>query len=74
MTIIAHPSIDKDWALSLVGLKMKVEDSWWPGFDGSTMHPGRITAVDFEPTDQKGKRTSAFFQLKLDNDSWTYGM
>ena len=68
-------AIDEDWALSLVGLPMKVEGRWWPGkHDGSTMHHGKIAAINFNPTDEKGKRTTAFFQLQLDQEDWTYGM
>jgi len=56
------PSVDKEWAKSLIGLRMKVEDCWWDGCNGSTLYPGRIAAVDFN--DVAGR----FFLLHLDED------
>ena len=39
--------IDTEWAESLVGLRVKVPDSWWVNFDGETLNIGGIAAVDF---------------------------
>jgi len=41
------PSVDREWAQSLVGLRMLVEKSWWEGGSGSDLCPGLIVDVDF---------------------------
>eukprot|EP00956_Cyclotella_meneghiniana_P024576 scaffold49508_cov47-Cyclotella_meneghiniana.AAC.9 len=56
------PSIDREWAESLVGLRMIVESSWWDGYDDSELNPGVISAIDF--SDKAGR----FFQLELDDE------
>jgi hypothetical protein len=53
-------SIDREWAESLVG--------WWPEFSGTTLCPGKISAVNFD--DEAG----CFFLLQLDGEEWTYPM
>jgi hypothetical protein len=55
-------SVDKEWAESLIGLRMQVEESWWDGCSGSTLYPGRIAAVNFD--DAVGR----FFLLQLDEE------
>ena len=62
------PSVDREWAESLVGLRMKVEDCWWDGCTGSELYPGAIVDVDF--SDEAGR----FFILHLDGDEFTYPM
>jgi hypothetical protein len=52
----------KEWAESLIGLRMQVEESWWDGCSGSTLYPGRIAAVNFD--DAVGR----FFLLQLDEE------
>ena len=54
--------IDQKWALSLVGLRLKVPEYWWPNYFGSTLYAGRIAAVDFS---DKAER---YFLLTLDNE------
>ena len=71
---MARPSINEDWALSLVGLRMQVEERWWFAFDGTKLCPGQISAINFNPTDEKGEATTAFFELQLDGEQYTYGM
>lgn len=66
-----RPSIDREWAESLEGLRMKVEERWWAGYSGTTLCPGRIAGIDFEPTNEKGKPTIAFFLLELDSERGT---
>jgi hypothetical protein len=61
-------TVDREWATSLKGLCMKVEDRWWDGYTGSMLYPGQIIDVDF--TNDNGK----FFILQLDNDEYTYEM
>ena len=46
---------------------MKVEERWWDGYSGTTLYPGRIAGVGFEPTEEKGNPTNTFFLLELDS-------
>eukprot|EP00956_Cyclotella_meneghiniana_P007367 scaffold10033_cov103-Cyclotella_meneghiniana.AAC.1 len=67
MTDPSNPlSIDREWAESLVGLRMIVESSWWDGYDDSELNPGVISAIDF--SDKAGR----FFQLELDDEPGAY--
>ena len=61
-------SVDKEWAASLVGLRMQVADNWWDGCHGSELYPGAISDVNFD--DAAGR----FFILTLDGDEYTYPM
>ena len=36
------PRISLEWAESLVGLAMKVPESWWPGYKSHKLCDGRI--------------------------------
>jgi len=56
------PSIDRDWAQSVVGLRVSVPTSWWQGCDGNDINDGIIAAVDFTESNQR------YFQLLLDDD------
>ena len=56
------PSVDREWAASLVGLRMLVESCWWPAYDDSELNPGRIADVNFD--DPAGR----FFLLELDDE------
>jgi len=60
--------IDREWAKSLVGLRMKVEECWWPEFSSTALCPGKISAVNFD--DEAGR----FFLLQLDGEERTYPM
>ena len=55
-------SVDREWAESLVGLRMLVESRWWDGYDDGGLNPGTISAVDFD--DSAGR----FFLLELDDE------
>ena len=52
------PSINLEWAESLIGLCMKVPDHWWSGCKGRNLHDGRIESFDI--SEQK-------WNLKLDS-------
>ena len=62
-----NADIDKEWATSLVGLRMKVSGSWWTNSTGNTsssgiiLHPGKIHSVDFQA------HRNRFFLLQLDD-------
>ena len=43
--------IDTEWGNSLVGLHMKVPDSWWVSFKSSNLNDGKI--VSFDVVNQK---------------------
>ena len=58
--------IDAVWAESLVGLRVKVPDSWWVNCDGTKLYPGVIAAIDFT------KPRQTHFQLNLDSELGAY--
>ena len=35
-------AIDHAWALSYVGMQMKIPDWWWEGYNGTQCNPGVI--------------------------------
>ena len=46
--VISRPiSVDKEWAVKLIGLRMRVPGIWWDGCTGSQRYEGWIAAVDF---------------------------
>jgi len=52
-TITPQPiPINTEWAESLVGLRVKVPDSWWVNYDGEELSPGVIVGVDFTQPQQ----------------------
>ena len=59
-----HPvvPIDREWAVSVVGLRMQVPEHWWPGYSGSKLCAGKIVAVDFD------EPAGRYFTLRLDAD------
>ena len=69
-----RPSFDPEWAESLVGLRMKVLGCWWDVYSGTALFPGVIQSVDYEPKYINGKKSRAYFQLKIDDDPDLYGM
>eukprot|EP00956_Cyclotella_meneghiniana_P032582 scaffold90174_cov65-Cyclotella_meneghiniana.AAC.2 len=56
------PSIDTEWASSLIGLRLNVPANWWDGYNGRKLHPGQIVAVDPENTGGK------YFMFELDEE------
>eukprot|EP00532_Pseudo-nitzschia_australis_P014256 CAMPEP_0168278384 /NCGR_PEP_ID=MMETSP0141_2-20121125/19841_1 /TAXON_ID=44445 /ORGANISM="Pseudo-nitzschia australis, Strain 10249 10 AB" /LENGTH=56 /DNA_ID=CAMNT_0008221111 /DNA_START=21 /DNA_END=191 /DNA_ORIENTATION=- len=54
MGIPTNANVDKEWAPSLVGLRMNVSGSWWnnntsdSGINRIILHPGKIHSVDFQ--------------------------
>ena len=66
-TVTSQPiPIDTEWAESLVGLRVKVPDSWWVNFDGGELNVGVIAAVDFTQPRQ------TYFQLEIDSELGAY--
>jgi hypothetical protein len=61
-------TIDREWARSLIGLRLKVEACWWPEFSGHELYPGVIEDVDFDDPNDR------FFIFRIDGDEWTYNM
>ena len=62
-TVRCKPMVmDQEWALSLVGLRLKVPEQWWPGYSGNTLYAGQIAAVNFS---DNAKR---YFVFELDNE------
>ena len=55
-------SFDRDWAQSVVGLKVSVPTSWWQGCDDNDLNDGIIATVDFTEGNQR------YFQRLLDDD------
>ncbi|KAL3773343.1 hypothetical protein ACHAW5_010020 [Stephanodiscus triporus] len=53
--------IDQEWALSLVGLRLKVPEKWWNGYTGNTLYAGQIAAVNFSDNAKP-------FMFELDNE------
>ena len=66
-TSTSHPTpINTVWAESLVGLRVKVPESWWVNFDGTNLFPGVTAAIDFT------KPRQTYFQLELDSELGAY--
>jgi hypothetical protein len=42
------PSINVEWAKSLIGLSMRVPDHWWDGYKGHKLRDGKIHSFDTE--------------------------
>ena len=52
--------IDKEWAASLIGLRMQVPNPWWKGFEGDeSLNEGTIVGVNFSAAKLN------YFQLEL---------
>jgi hypothetical protein len=43
-----EPTINVEWAKSLIGLSMKVPEYWWPGYNGYRLHDGKIDSFDID--------------------------
>eukprot|EP00956_Cyclotella_meneghiniana_P033551 scaffold96912_cov61-Cyclotella_meneghiniana.AAC.2 len=61
-------SVDQEWATSLIGLRMQVEERWWPEYSGSDLCPGQIIDVKFDDDQER------YWLLQLDGEDWTYPM
>ena len=62
--VLSRPiSIDEEWAATLIGIMMRVPDSWWDVCTGIQLYKGRIAAVYFADEAEK------YFVLDLDNDN-----
>jgi hypothetical protein len=68
MSVPTAPSIDREWARSLIGLRLQVESCWWDGFDGHELNPASVVDVDFD--DSAGR----FWIFQCDGDCYTYQM
>ena len=53
-------AIDQNWALSLVGLRLKIPEVWWNGCTGNTLYAGRISAINVSDHRQR------YFMLEMD--------
>ena len=38
--------IDKEWAESIIGLRLKVPDHWWNNCNSRELHDGKIVSFD----------------------------
>jgi len=57
-TFVQHTPIDSEWAEALVGLRLNVPNSWWPGFVDGGLNRGRnLDALN-----------AFHFKVKLDNE------
>ena len=67
MDIPTNANVDKEWATSLVGLRMNVPGSWWnnntsdSGINGIILHPGKIHSINFQ------QHRNQSFLLQLDD-------
>ena len=64
MGLHTNAKVNKEPTRSLVGLKIKVLDTWWNNSDssGNILHPGRIHSIDFAQ-----KKNQNYWQLQLDD-------
>jgi hypothetical protein len=53
-------AIDHKWALSLVGLRLKIPERWWNGLTGNTLYAGQISDINFSD------HLKRYFTLKMD--------
>jgi hypothetical protein len=61
-TFIQHIPIDSEWAEALVGLRLNVPNSWWPGFVDDGLNRGRIAAINLDALN------AFYFEVELDNE------
>ena len=47
-TFVWHIPINLEWAETLVGLRLNVPNSWWPGFFDGGINQGWIVTINFE--------------------------
>jgi len=61
-TFVQHIPIDSEWAEALVGLRLNVPNSWWPGFVDDGLNRGRIAAINLDVPN------AFYFEVELDNE------
>ncbi len=61
-TFVQRTPIDSEWAETLVGLRLNVPNSWWPGFVDGGLNRGRIAAVNLDALNEY------YFEVKLDDE------
>jgi hypothetical protein len=61
-TFVRRSPIDSEWAEALVGLRLNVPNSWWPGFVDGGLNRGRIAAVNL------GAPNEFYFEVELDDE------
>ena len=59
---IGAMTFDAEWAETLVGLRLNVPNSWWPGFVDGGLNRGRIAAVNL------GAPNKFYFEVELDDE------
>ena len=66
--------IDTEWAISLIGMRMKVPDNWWNRCKGRNLHDGKISSykesaqkwmlvIDSEPDNEYGMAYQAVYMF-----------
>jgi hypothetical protein len=61
-TFVRHIPIDSKWAETLVGLRLNIPNSWWPGFVDGGLNQGQIAAINFDALN------TYYFELKLGDE------
>ena len=61
-TFVQHIPIDSEWAEALVGFRLNVPNSWWPGFVDDGLNRGRIAAINLDAPN------AFYFEVELDNE------
>ena len=57
-----RPTIDAEWAESIVGLRLRVPDCWWVGYNSREANDGKLKSFDV---------SSQKWMLELDSDKGT---
>jgi hypothetical protein len=64
MAPLGQCSIDREWAESLVGLRLKVPGSWWHGEQNKKkLFPCKVAQVDFSQTQRRYFRVEVLEEL-----------
>jgi hypothetical protein len=72
-TFAQHIPIDSEWAEALVGLRLNVPNSWWPGFVDDGLNRGRIAAVNLDAPNafyfevELGNKLGAHYAMRYDS-------
>jgi len=61
-TFVQHIPIDSEWVGALVGLRLNVPNSWWPGFVDDGLNRGRIAAINLDAPN------AFYFEVELNNE------
>ena len=70
---MARPSVDEEWASSLVGLELNVPNNWWTGCRGTHRHHGRIDAVNCDDPHDDNESTTRQSTKKRGEDALGLG-